>query len=494
MPYFERADTPVLLAAYTFSDYTCSMNILVVDDHSEVRTSIAQFITALGHTVVEAVSGNQAIGMIHANAISLIISDINMPNGDGFELLAVVNDMEHAPPVALMTAFGDNEVGIRALKSGACDYIHKPIDVRDIHNLLTTVESVTQLPAKQTLQHEADGIIVYSSKIAEQLRLCERIHTTPELPAFISGKTGTGKELFARRIHHGGNFHNTDPFIAVNCAAIAPSLFEAELFGYADGAFTGATTGGAKGKLALAAGGTVFLDEIAELPKDQQAKLLRVLESKRWYPIGSDTEEHLQARIVCAANVNLLEHVQSGAFREDLYYRLKVLRIQLPPLCEEPNAIPLLAQEFANDCRTKWGRGFTSIEDRAAALLSAAPWPGNIRQLRHYVEELCMLHDDTVLREHMLVPKGNPATETFAKPNRKASAIIIPQLLLTPDAEDLPDDHFPLETFQAALIAAALKKHHYSPVKAAAYLGISRKVLYTLRKRYGLLKERDDTH
>jgi transcriptional regulator with PAS, ATPase and Fis domain len=264
-------------------------------------------------------------------------------------------------------------------------------------------------------------------------------------------------------------------------------LFEAELFGYAAGAFTGALAGGAQGKLALAAGGTLLLDEVADLPLDQQAKLLRVLEDRTFYPVGSNQLQHLKARVVCACNSNLLELVGKGRFREDLYYRLKVGHVRIPPLRERREDIVVLAQVFMQRIRRQRGRGFQRLASNAAKVLTAYAWPGNVRQLHHLLEQCALLSDGAVLDERVLHEHLPELASTPASPATTPNTTPVAPVALDPATLVLPDGGFDLDAWNRAVIVAALAKHQGSPVRTATYLGVTRKVLYTLRKRYGLI-------
>ena len=365
-----------------------------------------------------------------------------------------------------------------------------------------------------------NALELYTPRLEELAGLADRFHQHPDTPVLIQGETGTGKELFCQRIHHGGSIETAGPLIGLNCAAINAGLFEAELFGYEPGSYTGASATGSIGKLAMAEGGTLFLDEVADLPLEQQAKLLRVLEARTWYRIGGRDEQHLRARVVCACNVDLLERVADGRFRRDLYYRLRVAHLRLPALREAPEAIPALARRLLVKIRHRKGRGCERIGEDAEARLSEYPWPGNIRQLKHFLEEACLLFDDPVLDAEMvrsLLPPLSAATAVLrrretarvrkrteqiglntqsdefdpqsAAAEDPAAAALLPknQAWLEPRPEDLPEESLDFEAWQAAVVRAALERHDGSPVKTAAYLGISRKVLYTMRKRYGLL-------
>lgn len=473
------------------------MRILLVDDHPDVRQSLGSFIEQLGHEALLCDNAPAAVATARGEHPDLVLSDLRMPGMDGLHLLAALEQLDNPPPFALMTAFGDADTAIAALRSGAVDYLRKPIDVRELHRLIerigaTATPTNVELTPAPVVREEADGLVIHGDAFARVVNLADRLHTAGELPCLIEGETGSGKELIARRIHHGGQPRTNRPFVAVNCAAIAPGLFEAELFGYAAGSFTGALSGGAQGKLALASGGTLLLDELADLPGDQQAKLLRVLEDRTWYPVGSNQLQQLKARVVCACNANLLELVAKGRFREDLYYRLKVGHIRIPPLRERREDVVALAQVFLQRIRRTRGRGFQRLSSEAAHLLTAYQWPGNVRQLHHLLEQLGMLHDGAVLDERLLreqLPDLAAVPVAPVEPSITATT-------LDPHHVVLPDAGFDLDTWTRTVITAALAKHHGSPVRTATYLGLTRKVLYTLRKRYGLFdhgEEEDPT-
>jgi DNA-binding NtrC family response regulator len=468
---------------------TVALKVLIVDDHQEVRQSLGEFLQQLGHQVVHASNGKEALRVAADEKPDLLLSDLRMPVMSGMELLQALEELDDPPPIAVMTAFGDAETAIEAMRLGAVDYLRKPINVEELHRLVERIAAAdfTPVPAASQTREEADGLVVCGQEITRLVGLADRFHEATDLPCLIEGETGVGKELFARRIHHGPGA-NDKPFIALNCAAISPSLFEAELFGYAAGAFTGALASGNAGKLSMAANGTLFLDEIGDLPTDQQAKLLRLLEDKSWYPVGSNKIEKLKARVVCATNARLLDVVRSGKFREDLYYRLKVGHIRIPPLRERKDSILPLALVFLSRIRRSRGRGFQKISSAAETALREFSWPGNIRQLHHALEQACVQHDAAVLDvEHLqdLLCDRGVATAKLAKPPAPATLGALP-----PDQLTLDPNGFDLDKWQQAVIAAALNVCDGSPVRCAKYLGITRKVLYTLRKRYGLLGNR----
>ena len=467
------------------------MRILIVDDHPDVRQSLGAFIEQLGHEALLCHHAPDAVATARREQPDLVLSDLRMPSMDGLQLFSALKQLDKIPPFALMTAFGDADTAIIALRHGAVDYLRKPIDVRELHRLIERVEATTSstihLNPESVVREEADGLIIHGDIFARVVALADRLHSAKDLPCLIEGETGSGKELIARRIHHGGEPRISQPFIAINCAAISPGLFEAELFGYASGSFTGALSGGAQGKLALAAGGTLLLDELADLPNDQQAKLLRVLEDRTWYPVGSNQLQTLKARVICACNANLLDLVSKGRFREDLYYRLKVGHIRIPPLRERREDIASLATIFMQRIRRLRGRGFQRLSSEAARLLTAYHWPGNVRQLHHLLEELGMLNDGAVLDERLVRAQ-------CVNPEPSPTATSRPQETMPPASDQvmiLPEGSFDLDRWTRKVLAAALDKHQGSPVRTADYLGVTRKVLYTLRKRHGLFSHGD---
>ncbi|MFW5828684.1 MAG: sigma-54-dependent transcriptional regulator [Planctomycetota bacterium] len=471
------------------------MRILLVDDHPEVAESLASLLCELGHECRCAAGGAQALAQLARAPHDLVLTDLRMPEMDGASLLAHVQRAWPQVPVAVMTAFGERYTAVDLMRRGAVDYFHKPIDVREVLALLERLNGASDDVVDPLLGQElADGLLVHSAALAAVIRRCDKVHAMPETPVLIQGATGTGKELIARRIHHGGDPDGEHgPFVALNCAAISPSLFESELFGYAAGAFTGARNEGQPGKLALAAGGTVFLDEVGELPADQQAKLLRVLETRRWYPVGGNREQQLHARILCATNLALEQAVHDGEFREDLYYRLKVVRLQLPSLVDHPGSVERLAPAILERLRRRIPHAYSGIAPAAMARLEAHAWPGNIRELVHLLEALCIEAEGemlaaSVLDQHLAAEAPRGVTSSF---RRQRVQVVASEggLVQAPTAADLPDDGFDLDRWHGAVIAAALEKCGHSPVRTAKYLGISRKVLYTLRKRYGLMPE-----
>lgn len=322
-------------------------------------------------------------------------------------------------------------------------------------------------------------VVLNSPEIREIYKQALILHHDRSIPVLIEGETGTGKELVARYIHF---YHHPEtcyrPFIAINCSTLSPSLFESEVFGYEAGAFTGAFTGGRKGKYDLADGGTLFFDEISELPLKSQAKLLRVLQEKKYYRLGGLKPIYADVRIICATNKNLEEMIQHNRFRSDLYYRLCTAHIRIPPLRERKADIIPLSQIFLLECSRQRNKNFNSISSPAAKWLCSHPWPGNVRQLRNVMERITLFHDEKELRaEHLnMLQKGQRIPEPSTAPASRTDWSNFA----------LPPDRLPLEALNRSVIQRALQKHSGNISKTAQYLDISHRSLSYKMKKWGL--------
>jgi DNA-binding NtrC family response regulator len=477
------------------------MNILLVDDDEAVRESVATFLSQLGYHVRKCGDGREALALLKKEAVHLVLSDIQMPHLNGFELLRNIrgNPGFQEVAVVLFTGHGDVKSAVEAMREGAYDYLLKPIDVRELaivterigrflalkreHDRLSAnfareVEIAT-LDMKRELDDlrkayarevGAGGIGLFSDVLREVFQVASRIHRNREIPAFIEGETGTGKEVLARYIHYGeGNI--TTPFIGMNCAAITANLFESELFGYEAGAFTGGKPQGQKGKIELARGGSLFLDEITELPLDCQAKLLRVIQERRYYPVGGLRENIADVRFICATNQNVHQKVEEGAFREDLYYRLNVGYIRIPPLRERREEIVPLARMFLADLSESRKTPMHRIGAAAACSLESYHWPGNVRQLKNTIERVVLLFDDPeMLPEHLdfvlherMYQAGSPH----------------PSSSLPRETIPLPEETFDLHSWTIDIVRRALERYRWNKTKTAQNQGITRNEHYT---------------
>ncbi|RYD01430.1 hypothetical protein N752_31025 [Desulforamulus aquiferis] len=337
------------------------MKILLVDDERESRSFLANYLTLQGHTVIECDSGEEALEVYKGTRFQMVLSDIKMSGISGIELIEAIKslDIEPKADLVLYTGFVDVTLAISALRAGAYDYLTKPINFEELLSILERVEEhqallyenrvltehfdqkvkeateeaeyqLTQLKQLVAKQAGIENIGVFSDVMKNLVKQAQQYHTDRTVPVLIQGETGVGKEVIASIIHY-GNMENPGPFVDINCAAISPTLFESELFGYEGGAFTGGAVKGHKGKFDIAAGGTLFLDEIIELPLELQAKLLRVLEEKSFYRVGGLKKIKTNIRIIVTANLDFEKQIEEGMFRKDLYYRLKVGRIFIPP-------------------------------------------------------------------------------------------------------------------------------------------------------------------
>lgn len=317
-----------------------------------------------------------------------------------------------------------------------------------------------------------DKVGLFSSHMQQVSEVCEKFHLNPHLPVLIEGPTGSGKEIIARLIHYGKSMKETKPFVAINCASIPPSLFESELFGSEPGAFTGASSKKKAGKFELAGNGTIFLDEISEIPNEYQAKLLRVIQEKEFYRLGSSEKIAMRARVITATNQNIRNQVDKGLFRSDLYFRLSMGRIDILSLKDRPEEIIPLSKMFLQDfCKNKAHR-FSDINNEAGRILQNYSWPGNIRELKGVMERVSILYEDSMLKpEHLsFLHSGNPP---------------IQECVQTKDAGQffLPDNSFNLEKTIGELVESALIKHNGNKKKTAEYLGISRMSIYNYLKK-----------
>ena len=477
------------------------MNILLVDDDRDSVRSVRRFLTKIGHQVSECSSALQALEQLQAANFPLVISDIRMPGLTGLELLRTIKAGERGreTEVVLFTGYGNMDTAIQALRLGAYDYLLKPINVEELAILVERVAErqilvrenrlLNQEMAEQVRQATSEtnrelerlrGLLgdrlglprlVFASaamrKIYEQAL---RYHADRTIPVLIEGETGVGKEIVARIIHFGKQA-TAAPFVDLNCATLQPHLFETELFGYEPGAFTGALAKGQKGKVDLGNGGTLFLDEIGDMPLEMQGKLLRVLQERQFFRIGGLRKISVDLRLICATNLDLAGEVQRGRFRKDLYYRLNVGRIAIPPLRERREDILPLAEsmiaEFARARRKK----FRGLSDSAARLMTDHSWPGNVRELRNVLEWVTFMFDDEEVRPSHL---SQVLRQNLAAPGGGAE----PERPLSHENISLPREGLPLDKLVDRIIVEALRLHSGNKTDTARYLGMSRKSLY----------------
>ena len=438
-------------------------NVLIVDDDTAMRDGLAETIADLGHAPRVAASGREAIQALAAGDIDCVLLDLRMPGGmDGIEVLKRIRERENAPPAVVLTAFATAENTIEAMRLGAFDHLTKPIGRDELDLLLERLPGRPTMPAAAG-DTKKPGTLTGSSDAIRNVQKTIGLTADSDATILILGETGTGKELVARALHEHGN-RKAKPFVAVNCAAIPAGLLESELFGHVRGSFTGATED-RTGAFRDAQDGTLFLDEIGDMPSLMQGKILRAIEERVVMPVGGKPSR-FSARLIAATHRDLRGHVANGTFREDLYYRLSVVPIELPPLRERREDILPLAQAFLE--RAGWQRKPKRLSDAASQVLLAHDWPGNVRELRNMVERACVLvRGETIDAADLNMWQ-------------------LPKQTLT--RGDLLEGDLPsaVAKLEAAMIRKALDACKGNRAEAARRLNINRQLLYTKMQRYGL--------
>jgi two-component system response regulator PilR (NtrC family) len=436
-----------------------------------------------GYEVLLAESGAQAVAVLERQRVDLLISDLRMPDMSGVDVLRAAKEVDPELAAIVMTAYASTETAVEALRLGACDYLSKPFDVDELKILVRHTLERGQLRQENVLLKRALGeahafanILGRSPKMLEVFRLIETIAPTTST-VLVTGESGTGKELAARAIHY-HSLRRDKPLVALNCGALPETLLESELFGHMRGAFTGAATN-KKGLLEAAQQGTVFLDEISEMSPLMQVKLLRVLQERRFRRVGGTEEIEADIRIIAATNRDLPKEIQEGRFREDLYYRINVIPVHLPPLRERGEDIGLLARHFVGRFATHMGKRVTGISRAALELVEAYAWPGNIRELENAMERAVAL-------------ERSPTVLPDSLPDRVRQGDRPPLTLVPPAAPaiELPESGFVLEQHVARIerdcIAEALRRSHGVRTKAADLLGMTFRSFRYYAKKYDL--------
>lgn len=380
------------------------MNILIIDDERSIRNTLKEILEFEGHTITLAEDGKIGLEKAVAGNFDAVFCDIKMPNMDGLEALGKMMAAGCESPVIMISGHGTIDTAVECIKKGAYDFIQKPLD---LNRILITLKNATDkgrlVKETKILKKKVAGIPEIVGESAPILRIKEMIDRVAPTDArvLITGSNGTGKELVARWLHEKSN-RRSMPFVEVNCAAIPSELIESELFGHEKGAFTSAVKQH-KGKFEQADGGTLFLDEIGDMSLAAQAKVLRVLQENKLSRVGSDKDINVSVRVVAATNKNLREEIEKGRFREDLYHRLSVIVIHVPPLADRRDDIPLLVQHFIRQICNESGKPLREIKEDALAQLQTHPWTGNIRELRNVVERLLILSGPVITLEDVLL-------------------------------------------------------------------------------------------
>ena len=454
--------------------------ILVADDEPSIRKVLQAHLSRDGHHVSVATDGADAIGRLAHEPFDLVITDLKMPGVGGLELLAFVRQNHPGLPIIIITAHGTVDSAVEALKLGAYDYITKPFDLIELRAAIEKA-LLTERARRRNVQEDPQAkgkfdLIGITPSMQRVYSLVEKVADSPTTVLLI-GESGTGKELVARALHAQSG-RRDKPFITVNCGAIPEQLFESELFGYEKGAFTGAATS-KPGRFELADGGTLLLDEVGELPRDMQVKLLRVLQEREVERVGGVKPTQVDVRVIAATNVDLAAAVQAGRFREDLYYRLNVIQMRLPPLRERKEDIALLVEHFVARFNARLGKSIAHVDATAMKGLTSWHWPGNIRELENTVERGVLLSDGDTL--------GVDVLPGFAGEE--------PTVPLDADAEGLGlKDYVRVHTakLERALILRSLEQEGGNVTRAARRLDISRKSLQLKMREYALREEEPD--
>ena len=459
-------------------------DVLLVDDNEDLRFVLATVLSRNGYRVVEAADEPAAVDALRRSRPSLVLSDLRLPNGDGLGVLRAAKDLDPALPVILMTGYGAIEEAVTAVREGALDYLPKPVDHE--HLVLTVSRAIQQrrIVTENLLLREAMGSRLGTPTIVGEhpalrgvLRSLRRVAAT-ETTVMLGGESGTGKELFARALHAHSD-RAAGPFVAINCAAIPESLLETELFGHEKGAFTGANAR-KPGKFEVAHGGTLFLDEIGEMPVNLQAKVLRVLEERSFERVGSNTTLHVDVRLVAATNRDLRAAVAARTFREDLFFRLSVFPIVIPPLRERASDIPLLASHFIEKFAREQNKRPPHLSSSAAEALERHPWPGNVRELQNCIERAVILADGETLHPQHLNLVASDGQRDAAAPARDPWD----QIDLSGTLPDV--SRRVLMEVERRKIQQALVQTNWDQARAAAALQIPPRVLLARVREYKL--------
>ncbi|MFI5251334.1 MAG: sigma-54-dependent transcriptional regulator [Bacteroidota bacterium] len=462
---------------------TLTPSILIVDDDENILYAFQKVFKPEGYQCLTASNGEDAVNIVSSESPDIVFMDITMPKLDGLEALKQMKNINPLMPVILVTGFGTMQTAVKAIQLGAFDYLTKPLDVKKIREITKKVlasSDVNVSPQKEEFILKGDVIDRYelignSQPMQEVYKLIGSISTTPNhTSVLLLGESGTGKELVARAIHANGT-HAKEPFIAINCTALPDSLLESELFGHEKGAFTGA--GDRKlGKFEIARNGTIFLDEIGTLSPNLQKKLLRVLQEREFERVGGNNHIQVEARFITATNLDLLAEVKKKIFREDLYFRLNVALVQLPPLRDRMDDVPLLANYFLSKFNGQLSKSIKGFSEEAISTLQAYTYPGNVRELENIMERAVMLTKGEiilpdVLHELALQSQGNtlqfhPVDQRFSLARAKV-----------------------IDLFEKQFLEALLDEHHGNVSAAAKASGMTRQNLQRLMNKHHIRAE-----
>ena len=457
--------------------------ILVIDDEQLIRWSFEKQLGSRGYKVYTAESGEEGIKMFEKYDPDIVFVDNKLPGIHGIDVIPILKAMHEEPNIVFMTAYGSIETAVKAMKQGAIDYISKPFNFQEIHVILDDIKSRIKLNNEVQLlrrQHKDkitfDHIIAESATIRKIIGLAKKIALTNSTTVLLLGESGTGKDMFAKAIHNESE-RSDKPFVTINCSSLPDTLLESELFGHEQGAFTDAKKQ-KKGLFEIADGGTVFLDEIGDMNHTTQVKLLSVIENRVFRRLGGSKDIQVDIRIIAATNKDLQQAMVEKVFREDLYYRLKVFQINLPPLREHAEDIPFLAEYFINQYNKQFKKAITTIEPKAREFLMSYQWPGNIRELRNVMERAVILQSGDVLMADSLPQEITGHVAPAIQPEGVRGNH--DQFL------SFNDRNKSLYDVEKQVIINALEKVKHNQTQAAKLLGITRDTLRYKIKKYGL--------
>lgn len=451
--------------------------ILIVDDDVVMQETLSDVLRKRGYDIFSVGSGISALSIIKKNVIDLILLDMKLPDIDGLEVLKRIKEFDTEILVIMMTAFSDVQTAVSAMKSGAYDYINKPFELEELKLIIekgletkSLINEVRRLHRQQKENYQNSHIYGVSPQIQYVKELIGMISKTHKTSVLIQGESGTGKELAANAIHYSG-LRSDKPLMKINCSAIPDSLLESELFGHEKGAFTDAKNT-KKGLFELADSGTVFLDEIGDMNPFLQSKILRVLENQTFMRVGGEREIKVDIRIIAATNKDLEAMVKEGFFRKDLYYRLKVMVVEMPPLRDRLEDILLLSNLFIEENNKEYNKDIKGFSDDAKRLMTQYSWPGNVRELRNVIERAMILTDQSVITSKHL-PFELKQTERA-----------VPQGI-EHEVHEIPSD-MSLDSMEKLHLSKVLKKMEWNKSKASKFLGISRATLRAKIRKYSI--------
>ena len=450
------------------------MRLLIVDDERSIRGACREVAESVGFRAFTAENAEGAYKVLEEQSVDVVVLDLKLPGASGLEVLREVKQRRPEAAVIVITGYATVQSAVEAMKLGAYDYVTKPFHVEELKLLLDRVASHLRLATENKMlrqrvrsRHGFAGLVGNSPEMEKLYRMISKVSNSSH-PVLIQGESGTGKELVARAIHFSGSYRDK-PFLPVDCGSLVPTLIESELFGYVRGAFTGAVRS-KQGLLAMAEGGTVFLDEIGELPPDLQAKLLRAIQEHEIRPVGSNKRITINVRILAATHRDLETAIQNGSFRKDLYFRLNVVSLRVPPLRERKQDIPLLVAHFLERMGRSSGTHRT-LKDEALQVMLTYDWPGNVRELENCLERACALSSNEALQVSDL---------PTALHNARAAAAT--SLVAGPPASAV----LPMAELEKQAILSAIQQVNGDKLMAARLLGIGKTTLYRKLKEYSL--------